>query len=220
MESRDRILDFLQRRRQATAEELAALLGLAASTVRRHLTVLQRDKAVTFHILYKKRGRPNFVYFLTQQGQDRLPKDYYRLTHTILHEISRLSNLDLRQQDGHSLLDLILGRIAQRLVSHYAPRVSAPTLKERVQRLANLLSEEGFLAEYEETEDGFELRCFNCPYHNVAQGCPELCEMDLLWFQGVLQASVTLECSLVAGKEACLYRVAAEAEKRVATGRN
>ena len=58
--TRERILDLLKRRAEATARELATALGITPPAVRQHLTALERDGLVTGRTLRRPVGRPVF----------------------------------------------------------------------------------------------------------------------------------------------------------------
>ena len=108
--TRSRILDFLQRNKRATVEEMAGAVGLAPASIRRHLDLLQRDKVIALEEVRRQTGRPHYVYFLTEHGQEQMPKDYFRLTNMLVQEIASLENGELRELDGVSLLDIIFAR--------------------------------------------------------------------------------------------------------------
>src|SRR3972149_4980636 len=160
--TRSRILDFLQRNKRATVEEMAGAGGWAPASIRRHLDLLQRDKVIALEEVRRQTGRPHYVYFLTEHGQEQMPKDYFRLTNMLVQEIASLENGELRELDGVGLLDIIFARMAERLAANYAERVSGKTFDERVGELVKILEEGNFYPEWEQTEEGYRLACHNC----------------------------------------------------------
>ena len=107
--SRLRILRLLQRQEHASVEQLSKEMELASATVRRHLDILQRDQLVSFTQVKKKTGRPEHTYYLTETGQETLPKNYSSLLSRLLEEIR---SLDLPEETER----LILSGNAQRLL--------------------------------------------------------------------------------------------------------
>ena len=85
--TRLRILQLLQKDGHATVEGLATGIGLAPATIRRHLDILQRDRLVGFDEVRKRTGRPEYSFYLTEDGQESLPKDYDRLLAMVVDEI-------------------------------------------------------------------------------------------------------------------------------------
>ena len=65
-----RILQLLQKNTNDTVGGLAQAIGLAVATIRRHLDILRRDPLVAFEEVRKKTGRPEYSFFLTEDGQE------------------------------------------------------------------------------------------------------------------------------------------------------
>jgi predicted ArsR family transcriptional regulator len=141
--TRERILAILRRSDGATIDQLAAEVGLAGATVRRHLDVLLRDGHVTIQQSRGRTGRPRYVFFLTQSGADLFPHHYVRLTHRLLDEILSLETRETEGRDGRALAGLVFDRMADRLALEYAARLRGGTLLDRARRAAELLAEEG-----------------------------------------------------------------------------
>ncbi len=207
-DTRDRILHLLQRGKGKTAAGLAVELALATATVRRHLDILQRDNLVRFEAIYQRKGRPQYAYSLTEQGQELLPRDYHRLAIGIMRETAALSNEDLKTADGEGLLSLIIDRMAHRSVDSYTGRFAGnmTELEARVVETTSILQELGFFAEYERQGDNFLIKCYNCPYHRVALAQPRVCELDFNFVQGLLKTQVE-RLTPAEGEKGCLYLV-------------
>ncbi|MCC6237379.1 MAG: winged helix-turn-helix transcriptional regulator [Dehalococcoidia bacterium] len=141
--TRERILAILRRSDGATIDQLAADVGLAGATVRRHLDVLLRDGHVTIQQSKGRTGRPRHVFFLTEAGADLFPHHYVRLTHRLLDEILSLDTRETEGRDGRALAGLVFDRMADRLALEYASRLRGGTLEDRARRAAALLAEEG-----------------------------------------------------------------------------
>lgn len=207
--TRSRLLYLLVKAKGATTTELAANLGLALASVRRHLDILQRDNLVTFEAVHTKTGRPHHTYRLTEVGRESLPKQYDYLAEELLTEIWSLRPEELRKLDGAALLQLLVGKVAQRRVSRYQDRLLGKNLKERLMEVVNILKERNYLPSYEKTGSLFTLRSDHCPYQRVSQKHPELCKGDLLFLEGLLRAPVTIERCLARGDDLCLYLIKA-----------
>ena len=82
-------------------------------------------------------------------------------------------------------------------------------LEHQVQELAQIRTEEGYMAEWEKVnQDTFLLRENNCAICQIAQQCIQACSHELALFQRVLPgANVTRESHILQGDGACTYRI-------------
>src|SRR4051812_22477453 len=85
--TRDRILQTLLRRPRSTINELAEAVGINPISVRHHLTNLQVEGLVTAEEERHGVGRPRLVYFLTEDGLEKFPTRYLRLTNRLLAQM-------------------------------------------------------------------------------------------------------------------------------------
>ena len=69
--TRQEILDYLRRRGQATVRDLGAHLGLTATGIRQHLTVLERDGMIEAHEELGSAPREAVTRALRQFGDPR-----------------------------------------------------------------------------------------------------------------------------------------------------
>src|SRR6266536_3377791 len=159
--TRERILVLLRRHGRLSAPQLADLLELTPVGVRRHLTLLERDGLVTARVEKPKRGRPAAVYRLTDAGLETFPRHY--------DEVASEALAFLKRQDA-SVLSQFLAWRNERLAASYAKRVDGATLAERARALADVLSEQGYMAEVESTPGGLRLCQHNCTVEPRAPG--------------------------------------------------
>ncbi|MGC8856390.1 MAG: helix-turn-helix transcriptional regulator, partial [Anaerolineae bacterium] len=85
--TRDRILQTLLRRPKMTINELAEAVGINPISVRHHLTNLQMEGLITAEEERHGVGRPRLVYSLTEEGLERFPTRYLRLTTRLLAQM-------------------------------------------------------------------------------------------------------------------------------------
>lgn len=197
--TRERILVLLRRRGRLSAPQLADLLGLTPVGVRRHLALLEGDGLVTAGIEKPKRGRPTAVYRLTDAGLETL-------TAAGDGEIAREALAFVKRRDA-SLLSQFLAWRNERLADSYAERVDGATLAERADALADVLSEQGFMAEVEATPGGLRLCQHNCTVEHLASELPDLCESEARLFERLLGSPVEREATIVQGDVRCVTNV-------------
>lgn len=198
--TRRRIILALKQNGHMTAAELADMLGITSMGVRRHLTMLERDRMVRYDLVQRGKGRPSYVYRLSPEAENLFPKNYAALTKELLGYLSA--------DDDQQVIQLFDQR-AQRRIRQAKARIGDGSLAVRVSGLADILSEEGYLAEWEQVDgDTFLLREHNCAVHDVAQEFRAACRSELTFLQAVLpDAEVTREHHIMSGESFCAYRI-------------
>ncbi len=205
--SRLRILQLLQKNGSDTVEGLARAIGLAAATVRRHLDILQRDGLVTFEEVRKKTGRPMHSFYLTEEGQETLPKDYDRLLNLMVQELSLLTTEDTNTKNGEQLLQLIFQRLPERACDEYVADLDGKDLEQRLGTLLRLLQQEDFSPEAEIVDGNLHIRLLNCPYRFVALRNRAICSFDSNLISAVLDVEPTREKCIQDGHSCCIYTI-------------
>jgi predicted ArsR family transcriptional regulator len=196
--TRDRILVLLRRHGRLSAPRLAELLQLTSVGVRRHLALLERDGLVVSATEKPKRGRPTAVYRLTDAGLETFPRHY--------DEVAREALAFLKDRDAATLAQFLAWR-NERLAASYAGRVDGATLAERTDALAEVLNEQGFMAEVEQAEGGLRLCQHNCTVEHLATELPDLCTSEAELFERLLKTPVEREMTIVDGAVRCVTRI-------------
>jgi predicted ArsR family transcriptional regulator len=200
--TRERILVLLRRHGRLSAPRLAGLLDLAPVGVRRHLALLERDGLVTAQVEKPRRGRPTAVYRLTDAGLETFPRHYDELAREALSFVKR---------HDATLLSQFLAWRNERLAASYAERVDGATLAERAEALADVLSEQGFMAEVEPAPGGLRLCQHNCTVEHLANELPDLCASEAKLFERLLGSPVEREATIVDGNVRCVTHVQVDA---------
>jgi predicted ArsR family transcriptional regulator len=196
--TRDRILVLLRRHGRLSAPRLAELLQLSSVGVRRHLALLERDGLVGSTVESSGRGRPAAVYRLTDAGLETFPRHY--------DEVAREALTFLKGRDAATLSAFLAWR-NERLAASYAGRVEGATLAERTDALAEVLNEQGFMAEVEPTDGGLRLCQHNCTVEHLATELPDLCASEAELFERLLGTRVERETTIVDGAVRCETRI-------------
>lgn len=217
--TRERILAILRRRSEGIGiNDLAEEIGLAGATVRRHLDVLLRDGYVAIQQVKGRTGRPRYVFSITAAGADLFPHHYVRLTHRLLDEIMSLDAGETHGRDGRALAGLVFERMAERLAVEYASKLRGGALRERTQRAASLLAEEGIDFEVVPGSAGsVEVVGRGCPCQRIASGTNGAssagtavpgCEHDRQLLERLLGVrAISLTPAELPGDSLCGYRL-------------
>ncbi len=205
-ETRQRIIEFLKEKGQATIDELATAVGLTAMAVRYHINVLQADNLVLTSAIRRQAGpgRPQQVYKLTEAADDFFPEDYHGLTNYLLDELSlRLDREDIEE---------IFNNIANRLTSEAPPAKENQPFEERLNEVIDFLTEKGFAVCWEVADDNYLIHAHSCPYRQVVKYHPEVCLLDEAVISTMLNTTPTRIACLIAGSDHCTYQVSKPVE--------
>jgi predicted ArsR family transcriptional regulator len=198
----DRFLVLLKTRGPQTAADLGRATGVTGEAARQQLVRLAADGLVVATTEPRGVGRPAQVWVLTEAGNARFPDAHAELTAQLICSI--------RTQLGEAVLDrLIESRAVESRASYAAALEGAANLSERVARLAEARTREGYMAESRAEGEGFVLVENHCPICVAATTCQGFCRAELDTFRDVLgpDASVERVEHIVAGDRRCVYRI-------------
>jgi len=217
--TRLQILQILQKNTSGTVEGLAKSVGLASATIRPHLDILQLDHLVAFSEVRKKTGRPEYSFYLTEDGQEALPKDYSRLLGKVVQQLSQLSEHDTLVKDGSGVLDLVFSRLADEVVRPIKAELAGKSLGEKVSSLEHHLTDQTFLPQMDVSDGSLKIRLMNCPFRSVALESKAVCSFDLNVISSMLDMDVERRDCIHDGDSGCMYVVdlGSEAAKELAT---
>ena len=197
--TRQRILDHLRVAGEATVRKLGDVLGLTATGVRQHLTILEQEQLVTSREQRGKVGRPALAYSLTQKGEESYPTQYDVLTNHLLDEA-------LSTYGGGGYQQLIRG-VALRMAKPHMARLANASEEERVRFACNLLTEQDVVADWERQGDAFLLHQRTCPYPEVARHDSAACRIDVAFMSEITSMDAHLVDCRVRGDGWCTYRM-------------
>jgi predicted ArsR family transcriptional regulator len=201
--TRRSLMERLKQDGAQDAGSLAEALGVSAMAVRQHLYALEGEGLVTFEEEARPVGRPAKLWRLTPEADRFFPDGHAELT---LHLLAAL-----RETFGEAGMDKLLAARTAEQIAAYGRRVKpADPLKTRLEALARIRTEEGYMAAVESKDgDGFLLVENHCPVCAAARTCQDLCASELEVFRRVLGPDVTVERSdhILAGARRCAYRV-------------
>ena len=85
--TKDKILQTLLRHPRITINEIAEAVGINAISVRHHLSNLEKEGLIAADEERHGVGRPRLMYSLTEDGMERFPTKYLRLTTRLLTQM-------------------------------------------------------------------------------------------------------------------------------------
>ncbi|MFF2910715.1 helix-turn-helix transcriptional regulator [Paenibacillus sp. NPDC057934] len=199
--TREIILHLLKTKGDMSTKDLTDELGITIMAVRRHIQSLERDNLISSRMLRQTLGRPTTVYHLTEQAGGFFPKNYHTLTVELLTE--------LEEHFGPEAVEKLFDSRKNKLIEKYGETMKEKDIAERVEVLAHIQNENGYMVELEKvSEDEFLLTEHNCPIEHVATKFKNVCHCELKMFQSLLgDAEIKrLEC-LGEGGQRCTYSI-------------
>jgi predicted ArsR family transcriptional regulator len=204
--SEDRILRLLKFRGVQTTAAIARHLKITLPGARKHLSALLAAKLVSFVDEAGSVGRPKRSWQLTALAEKRFPDSHAMLTTEMIGAI--------RQVFGEEGLDRLIGLRESETERRYGTALSGLSdVGKKVAKLAELRSEEGYMADWRVLPDGsYVLSENHCPICAAARLCQGFCRSELAVFRSALGPSVTVERAehILLGARRCAYRIGAK----------
>ena len=197
--TRDRILQTLHRQPRRTINELAEAVGINPISVRHHLTNLQVEGLVVADEERHGVGRPRLVYILTEDGMEKFPTRYLRLTTRLLAQ--------MKETMPAPVVSKLFSQIAEDLAGDYADQMQGLSMEERLDLVKSLLAEEGFTVEWEKKGEQYQIHEISCPYYQIGVNHPEVCTVDQALISKMLAVPAEKVQCILSGGAFCTYVV-------------
>jgi DeoR family suf operon transcriptional repressor len=193
------ILLELKHEQPLTAKQLAGKMRVSPNAVRHHLKELEAEALVTYGREQRGVGAPTFAYSLSPQGEALFPKRYEQ---TLTDLLERVAEKQGRPAAVGMFEDLYadLTRKLQVELDGVAPA-------RRLDAVARVMNEAGYMAEVDSAGGEFRLAEHNCAIRAVAERFPEVCAAEAKFLQAVLAATVERQAHIMNGCNACEYAI-------------
>jgi predicted ArsR family transcriptional regulator len=201
--TRHRIVRILKTEGPLDSTSLAERIGVSAMAIRQHLYLLQDQKMVTAKERPVPLGRPAKYWELTRQADRLFPDAYAELSVSLIDSLKGAFGADGLQR-------ILERRMASQRASYSARILPAMPLRKKLQKLAEIRTEEGYMAEFSSEGGGRFLFIENhCPICAAASSCTGLCANELALFRSILGSDTTVERveHILAGDRRCVYRI-------------
>ncbi|MDQ8201677.1 transcriptional regulator [Pelagicoccus sp. SDUM812003] len=201
--TRTSLIEMLKRRGPLSSQDMAEVLGVSSMAIRQHMQELEQAGEVASENRSQGKGRPTKFWKLTERANRHFPDRHRDLMVDLLGNVKAVL--------GPDALDKVLDERGQHQASCYREKLAGISdLKQRIEGLAKLRSEEGYMAEVMEEEGAFLLVENHCPICAAARSCSGLCDRELQVFRSVLGERCRIERveHLLSDGRRCAYRVA------------
>ncbi len=202
-ETRREILGKLKVRGALPSSVMANELGISSMAVRQHMQELESSGDVRSNDVSRGKGRPTKYWELTERANRHFADRHRDLIVDLL--------VNLKESMGEEGMDRLLQKRGETQTETYSKRVRpALTLLEKVEALAQIRSEEGYMAEVQAKGDEALFLIENhCPICAAAESCSGLCTAELDVFRRTLGNDVDVDRTehLLSGSRRCVYRI-------------
>lgn len=203
--TKDRILQTLLRKPKITINEIAEAVGINAISVRHHLSNLEKEGLITAEEERHGVGRPRLMYSLTQDGMERFPTKYLRLTTRLLAQMKETMPAPVVAQ--------LFSQVAEEMASDYTEQMKGLSMEERLDFVKDMLAREGFTVEWEKKGTEYQIHEITCPYYQIGVAHPEVCTVDQTLISKMLALPANKVQCILDGAAHCTYVVQPAAAK-------
>lgn len=205
--SRRLLIDCLKQEGPQDAARLARRLGISAMAVRQHLYDLKAEGLVTHEVEARPAGqnavgRPAKLWALTPAADRFFPDGHAEFTVGLINA--------MKQAFGMEGLNKLLKVRAREQIAAYKARMDRQsTLAKKLKVLAEIRTEEGYMAEVSKAAGGYLLVENHCPVCSAAAACTGLCNMEIEVFRKAIGGDYTVRRidHILAGARRCAYLV-------------
>ncbi|MGH2345188.1 MAG: helix-turn-helix transcriptional regulator [Chloroflexota bacterium] len=199
-ETRRALLEQIKRQGEVGADRLAAAAEMTISGTRQHLVALERDGLIVYREVREGPGRPRHLYSLTAAGDALFPRAYAELTNELLEYV---------ESEDPKLVERIFDRRGLRRLEQARARTEGLSFAEKVRAVAQILDEDGYLADFERRDDGaYVITERNCAVLSVARRYRHACGSELTFLRAALpEADVDRIAHQLTAGHVCAYEV-------------
>lgn len=195
------LLDALKRRGRASVPQLAEEFGLNIETVRDHLkTLVARELVRRESATRSGPGRPEIVYTLTDAAEVLFP----RREGEVLRELGAYLVAGGHEQLLRDFFTQYIGRRREEVES----RVAHLHGRARLEEVARIFSELGFMPVIEERDDTPRLRLCHCPLRDLVDATRIPCRAEIGFLAELLDERLTRVSYIPEGGDSCSYEPA------------
>lgn len=198
----ERILMFLKMRGEASSLLISEELSITKEGARKHLLNLSEEGLIKAVVKSEGVGRPSTYYVLTEKGLAQFPDTHAEVAVQLLRSVKNLL--------GDNALDLLINDREKTTYQRYEKALQkASTLEQRLDILAKIRSDEGYMAEWKKEDQDYFLIENHCPICAAASECQGFCRAELSNFQNLIGTEYKVERikHILSGSQRCVYKI-------------
>jgi DeoR family transcriptional regulator, suf operon transcriptional repressor len=197
--TKDKILQTLLRKPKITINDIAEAVEINPISVRHHLSNLEKEGLISADEERHGVGRPRLVYSLTEDGMEKFPTKYLRLTTRLLAQ--------MKDSMPAPAVAKLFSQVAEEMANDYSEQVKGLSMEERLDFVKAMLAHEGFTVEWEKKGSDYQIHEISCPYYQIGITHPEVCTVDQTLISKMLALPVSKVQCILSGAAHCTYVV-------------
>ncbi|KEQ18382.1 helix-turn-helix transcriptional regulator [Endozoicomonas numazuensis] len=200
--AQNRILQLLKTEGAKTAVELGKTLDITSMGARQHLERMEKEGLISSEEVSKGVGRPKKLWQLTEEAQSHFPDRHDQLTVDML--------ISIKDVFGDQGLDQLIEHRSKETSRQYHETLDRHMdLEDKVKALVKVRSKEGYMADYEISENGFIFFENHCPICSAASACQGFCRSELEIFEELFAGMAKVERleHILQGARRCAYSI-------------
>jgi len=184
-----------------TALDLADILSINESAVRRHLNKLESDGLVGSYFERADKGRPKKYFELTEEGEELFPREIELLLGLMIKNIHEVLDEDVSRELEENLV--------QDLIDRFPEVYEKDDTETKIKKVVKGFDELGFYSSYHEENGTYKISYRNCAFGNL----PEkeaywLCKIHKKVIRKILDDfDLQQEKSMLEGDNSCVQKI-------------
>ncbi|EPQ5228733.1 helix-turn-helix transcriptional regulator [Providencia stuartii] len=199
----DKVLFCIKTKGPISTAVIANDLNMTGEAARQHIQKLTSLGLVegAQYLSQTGAGRPRQNWVLTELGHQRFPDTHAQLALQLIDSVRTIF--------GDEGLEKLINQREMESREKYLTRCKNLPLVERLEALAEVRSEEGYMAKVEQDGDSWLFIENHCPICAAATACQNFCRSELTLFSEIVgdNGSIEREQYLLNGAGRCVYRV-------------
>ncbi|MGD8427727.1 MAG: hypothetical protein PVH63_08840 [Balneolaceae bacterium] len=202
--SKKKLLELIKRNGILSIDQAVGMTDLAKTTLREHLLQLELDGYVERDYIRSGQGRPSLQYRMTQKGNSLFPTSESILIRELLKFLKSRGEEEVIEGFFRVFWEERLKK-ARDLIS----RVSQENTKTRIEKLTQMLEDEGFMPEFsfDEEKERFTIKECNCPFSEVIKETQLPCKLEAMFYKKLLSEKAERSTHIAKGDYSCTYEI-------------
>src|SRR5256885_10258630 len=150
-----------------TGKQLAQRLGVSVTAIGHHLKELEAASLIAYGRVQRGVGAPAFAYRLSPDGEALFPRAYEETLTQLLQRVA--------EQGGRQAAVGLFEDHYRDLTQQLQTELAGAAASERLDLVARLMNQQGYMAEWREAAGTFRLSEHNCAILAVAGRFPQGC---------------------------------------------
>ncbi len=202
--SKKQLLDLIKRNGTLSIDEAVEHTELAKTTLREHFLQLERDGYIQREYVRSGPGRPSLEYQMTRKGHSLFPSYESTMIKELIRYLKSRNQEDVVENFFREFWEKRLASARRRM-----EEVPDDDFESRMEKLQQMLEEEGFMPEFSFNEENHSatIKECNCPFSEVVKETRLPCKLEAMFYKKLFNENVERTAHLAEGDYSCTYDI-------------